>query len=66
MTILLLENDPGNCPGCRLYVDGWCYAKDPEDKETGCPLKEVGLMEDKVRPLSRERFTKIYIEGSLV
>lgn len=62
-SILTLDTEPGDCLHCRLYVDGWCYGKQVEDTDSGCPLYTISLMEHKVRPLSKERFTKIYIEA---
>lgn len=61
-SILIMDTKPGDCQGCRLYVDKWCYGRSAEDKDTRCPLKEISLMEHKIRPLSKEHFTKIYIE----
>lgn len=61
-SILILEVKPGDCQHCRLYVDQRCYGRLPDNTDTCCPLKEISLMEHKIRPLSKERFTKIYIE----
>lgn len=57
-SILILPVRPYACGECPLQGVGICEAE-----KGGCPLRYVSMIEHKVRPLSGERFTKIYLEG---
>ena len=63
-SILIIENmEPGECELCPVHLRnaGICSLTLQFDNKD-CPLKQVGLIEHKERPLSHEKFTKIYVE----
>lgn len=57
-SILMLNVRPYECEVCPLKGAAVC-----EQEKGGCPLRYVSIIEHKTRPLSGERFTKIYLEG---
>lgn len=62
-SIIIMDNEPKDCLNCKLHFHriGVC-AYTGQFTPDLCPMKPVGLMEEKIRPLSKEKFTKIYIE----
>ena len=62
-SILILDIEPGDCFKCKIHLHnaGVC-ACSHQFGNSGCPLRHVSVIEERVRPLSKETFTKYYVE----
>lgn len=62
-SILILDIEPGDCGKCKIHLHnaGVC-ACSHQFGNSGCPLRHVSVIEEKVRPMSKEKFTKYYVE----